>query len=95
MKSVISPCLAFIEGPCRCSVVANRYIYSTFSINNWGSATMAYMKSVNKKGDIAIKTTMLMARKLLKKSSSAGLEKYLRLCDASDSEEIDSRAMLW
>jgi len=56
---------------------------------------MAYMKSVNKKGDIAIKTTMLMARKLLKKSSSAGLEKYLRLCDASDSEEIDSRAMLW
>ena len=66
-----------------------------FSINNWGSATTAYMKSVNKKGDIAIKTTTSMARKLLKKSSGAGLEKYLRLGDASDSEEIDSRAMLW
>lgn len=73
--------------------------YSTtehaFSINNWGSVTEAYLASIKKKGDIFLRDTILTARKLLKKSGSAGLEKYLRLNDDDESEDIDRRAMLW
>ncbi|KAG1849691.1 hypothetical protein DFJ58DRAFT_729475 [Suillus subalutaceus] len=73
--------------------------YSTtehaFSINNWGSVTEAYLASIKKKGDIFLRDTILTAQKLLKKSGSAGLEKYLRLNDDDKSEDIDRRAMLW
>ncbi|KAG1736227.1 hypothetical protein EDB19DRAFT_1830039 [Suillus lakei] len=79
----------------------NKYTgnYSTtehaFSINNWGSVTEAYLASIKKKGDIYLRDTILTAQKLLKKLGSAGLEKYLRLNDNDESEDIDRRAMLW
>ncbi|KAG1806709.1 uncharacterized protein HD556DRAFT_1303115 [Suillus plorans] len=73
--------------------------YSTtehaFSINNWGSVTEAYLASVKKKGDIFLRDMISTAQKLLKKSGSAGLEKYLRLNGDDESEDIDRRAMLW
>ncbi|KAG1864576.1 hypothetical protein C8R48DRAFT_773092 [Suillus tomentosus] len=67
----------------------------TFSINNWGSVTEAYLASVKKKGDIFLKDMISTAQTLLKKSGSAGLEKYLRLNDDNKSEDVDRRAMLW
>ncbi|KAG1837254.1 hypothetical protein F4604DRAFT_1692382 [Suillus subluteus] len=67
----------------------------TFSINNWGSVTEAYLASIKKKGDIFLRDTILTARKLLKKLDSAGLKKYLHLNDDDESEDIDRRAMLW
>ncbi|KAG1722876.1 uncharacterized protein EDB91DRAFT_1087979 [Suillus paluster] len=48
-----------------------------FSINNWG---------IKKKGDIFLRDTSLMARKLLKKSGSASLQKYLHLNDEEESD---------
>ncbi|KAG2066154.1 hypothetical protein BDR04DRAFT_1170572 [Suillus decipiens] len=67
----------------------------TFSINNWGSVTKAYLASIKKKGDFFLRDTILTAQKLLKKSGSAGLKKYLRLNDNNESEDIDRHAMLW
>ncbi|KAG1805293.1 hypothetical protein EV424DRAFT_1579442 [Suillus variegatus] len=66
-----------------------------FSINNWGSVTEAYLASVKKKGDIFLRDMISTAQKLLKKSGSAGLKKYLHLNGNDESEDIDRRAMLW
>lgn len=66
-----------------------------FSINNWGSVTTSYVVSVKKKGDTFLKDTTSMAQKLLKKSGSTSLLKYLCLNDDDESEEIDRRAFLW
>lgn len=66
----------------------------TFSINNWGSVTTAYLVAVKKKGDLFLKDTTSTARKLLKKSGGAGLDRYLRLNDDDESEDFDKRAML-
>ncbi|KAG2336374.1 hypothetical protein BDR05DRAFT_1005942 [Suillus weaverae] len=66
-----------------------------FSINNWGSVTEAYLAGIKKKGDIYLRDTISTAQKLLKKLGSTGLEKYLRLNDNDESEDIDRRAMLW
>ncbi|KAG1876244.1 hypothetical protein F4604DRAFT_1924530 [Suillus subluteus] len=61
-----------------------------FSINNWGSATTAYLAAIKKKGDIYLKDTMSMAQKLLKKSGSAALDRYLHLNDDNKLEDIYS-----
>jgi hypothetical protein len=66
-----------------------------FSINNWGSVTAFYVVSIKKKGDVFLSDTTSMAQKLLKKSGSTILKKYLCLNDADESEEIDQRSMLW
>ncbi|KAG2745187.1 hypothetical protein P692DRAFT_20742294, partial [Suillus brevipes Sb2] len=64
-----------------------------FSVSNWGSQTLAFSKSVQAKGDEAIKTISSMAWKVLKKSKSqAGLESFL---DDDESIENDPRAFLW
>jgi hypothetical protein len=48
-----------------------------FSVSNWGSQTLAFSKSVQAKGDEAIKTISSMAWKVLKKSKSqTGLESF-------------------
>jgi hypothetical protein len=64
-----------------------------FSVSNWGSQTLAFSKSVQAKGDEAIKTISSMAWKVLKKSKSqAGLESFL---NDDESIENDPRAFLW
>ncbi|KAG1746415.1 hypothetical protein EDB19DRAFT_1609005, partial [Suillus lakei] len=40
----------------------------TFSVSNWGSQTLAFSRSVQAKGDGAIKAISSMAWKVLKKS---------------------------
>lgn len=61
-----------------------------FSVSNWGSQTLAFSRSVQVKGDEAIKTIASMAWKVLKKSKS-GLESFL---DEDESVENDPRAFL-
>lgn len=62
-----------------------------FSVSNWGPQTLAFSRSVQAKGDEAIKTIASMAWKVLKKSKS-GLESFL---DEDESVENDPRAFLW
>ncbi|KAG2032084.1 hypothetical protein BDR03DRAFT_1015557 [Suillus americanus] len=62
----------------------------TFSVSNWGSQTLAFLKLVQAKGDRAIKTIASMAWKVLKKSKS-GLESFL---NEDDSIENDPHAFL-
>jgi hypothetical protein len=63
----------------------------TFSVRNWGSQTLAFSRSVQAKGDEAIKTIASMAWKVLKKSKS-GLESFL---NEDESIENDPCAFLW
>ncbi|KAG1734268.1 uncharacterized protein EDB91DRAFT_1251058 [Suillus paluster] len=63
----------------------------TFSVSNWGSQMLAFSRSVQAKGDMAIKTIASMAWKVLKKSKS-GHESFL---NEDDSVENDPHAFLW
>ncbi|KAG2058780.1 hypothetical protein BDR06DRAFT_1003954 [Suillus hirtellus] len=67
---------------------------NAFSINNWGSVTASYVVAIKAKGDDYMRTTTLMARKLLKKSGSVSLQKYFHTDDDS-SEAIDICTILW
>ncbi|KAG2102288.1 uncharacterized protein F5147DRAFT_655119 [Suillus discolor] len=67
-------------------------LHTPKTLNKWTGnySTTEHAFSINNWGDM-----VSTARKLLKKSGSAGLEKYLRLNDDDESEDIDRRAMLW
>ncbi|KAG2029603.1 hypothetical protein BDR03DRAFT_987648 [Suillus americanus] len=66
-----------------------------FSINNCSSETASYLIAIKNEGDIYLRDTTSMARKLLKKLGNTSLKKYLHLNDNSESEGIDKCSMLW